>query len=518
MARLSFKPDSSFFRKIVIGAVGARGVCSDLAGRGHEVVELERGATDTKLWKEVKRKRVRIPDLVCSRCGVRVECRTKTRPELSMSHSPTDAERAWDYGMVDGDWIAFPVCLADKDDDWSRGALARGVSYWRQENRSRWQVAGYVNYFRVGSFRASLHARSSTKSGEEGAETFIGWDAIFSSRDGVVEAVAQPGARSSGSITVRRHADGHAYTWRVKPGSQVAVSVGDAVVDRQVLASPVTPLTSTELVCAGSLPTNHLAFLLQSRERTQRFAGVKLARLRGDGSSREAITSLHRDPEEDVYVRLEAASYLASVCACPASDAFGAYLASADEQTQLEAVIALGEAATDSSVALLSEFVSDPGKPYFLRSAAAWSLSQTGSGVATQALIRTFGDVDLALREEALDGLVSLGAGTQSLLLSGLHDADPAVRAGCAEALRQHGDPPARLAADLVAELRSPEPEPWAVWLAGHLPREHFRAALAELQEQKPELHYALSLLWSFVESWIARHWELHPEAGWVPA
>ena len=91
MARLSFKPDSSFFRKIAVGAVGARAVCSDLAGRGHEMVELERGATDTKLWKDVKRKRVRIPDLVCSRCGVRVECRTKTRPELSMSHSPMDA-------------------------------------------------------------------------------------------------------------------------------------------------------------------------------------------------------------------------------------------------------------------------------------------------------------------------------------------------------------------------------------------------------------------------------------------
>jgi hypothetical protein len=31
MARLALKPDSSFFRKIVIGAVGARSICSDLA-------------------------------------------------------------------------------------------------------------------------------------------------------------------------------------------------------------------------------------------------------------------------------------------------------------------------------------------------------------------------------------------------------------------------------------------------------------------------------------------------------
>ena len=65
MPRLSFKPDASFFRKIAIGAVGARAVAKDLSRHGHKMVELERGSTDTKLWKDVKRKRVRIPDLVC---------------------------------------------------------------------------------------------------------------------------------------------------------------------------------------------------------------------------------------------------------------------------------------------------------------------------------------------------------------------------------------------------------------------------------------------------------------------
>jgi len=109
MPRLAFKPDSSFFRKIVIGAVGARAVIADLARQGHRCVELERGSTDTKLWKDVKRKRVRIPDLVCLNCGARIECRAKTKLELAMSHSTTDAERAWDFGMVDTDWIAFPV-------------------------------------------------------------------------------------------------------------------------------------------------------------------------------------------------------------------------------------------------------------------------------------------------------------------------------------------------------------------------------------------------------------------------
>src|SRR5215510_70907 len=121
--RLALKPDSSFFRKIAIGAVGSRAVCTDLRRHGHHVVELERGSTDTKLWKDVKRKRVRIPDLVCSRCGQRVESRAKTKAELAMSHSLADEARAWDFGTVDSDWVAFPICETADKHSWSVGRL-----------------------------------------------------------------------------------------------------------------------------------------------------------------------------------------------------------------------------------------------------------------------------------------------------------------------------------------------------------------------------------------------------------
>ena len=90
MARLALKPDSSFFRKIAIGAIGTRAVVDDLAAHGHQVDELERGSTDTKLWKDVKRKRVRIPDLVCRCCGLRIESRAKTKAELYFACAETD--------------------------------------------------------------------------------------------------------------------------------------------------------------------------------------------------------------------------------------------------------------------------------------------------------------------------------------------------------------------------------------------------------------------------------------------
>ena len=59
MPPLALKPDSSLFRKIALGAVGSRQVAQDLERLGCRIVQLERGAMDTKLWKDVKRKRVR---------------------------------------------------------------------------------------------------------------------------------------------------------------------------------------------------------------------------------------------------------------------------------------------------------------------------------------------------------------------------------------------------------------------------------------------------------------------------
>src|SRR5438876_2591537 len=183
MARLALKPDASFFRKIAVGAVGARAVVSDLFSHGHGIAELERGSTETKLWKDVKRKRVRIPDLVCTRCGIRIESRAKTKAELSMSHSPTDAERAWDFGMVEDDWVAFPVCVG-AEDAWSAGRLGAEMSYWHERNWVRWRVENQINYFTVLAFRSVTPNKTSTKGVTEGSETSIAWKATFSTRTG----------------------------------------------------------------------------------------------------------------------------------------------------------------------------------------------------------------------------------------------------------------------------------------------------------------------------------------------
>ena len=505
MPRLALKPDSSFFRKIAMGAVGTRTVCGDLARRGHELVELERGSLDTKLWKDVKRKRVRIPDLVCCRCGIRVESRAKTKAELSVSHSATDASRAWDFGMVDSDWIAFPVCEGVGEKSWSNGRLGPESSYWHERNWVHWQAKPWINYFGVRTFRSIPHTKSVTKGVTEGSETSIGWEAVFSSRTGVVVALEDR------RITVERAGDGHRHTRTIPAGLRICVDKGQTVAESELLASKVCPFAAAELECTGTLSPSHISNLLASRERTQRFTGVKLARVRREASFCDIAAQLADDDEEDVYIRLEAVSYLASVCGRPVQDLFAKYLASPDDQTRLESVIALGETSTPDAVDVLSGLLDDRSQPYFLRSAAAWGLSRAGNEQATSRLIRAFADIDRSIREEALEGLISIGGTSVPLLLTGLREVSADVAAGCAEALRQRGALPASAVSDIIAGLAEESNSQWRVWLLGQLPREQVAPLIASLQITAPALHYAITLLWTFMESWIARRWELSP-------
>ena len=74
----AFKADESFLEKISIGAIGTKKVFEDLQRQGHLPIELERGSMNYKIWKTIKIKRIRVPDILCARCGMRIESRAKT--------------------------------------------------------------------------------------------------------------------------------------------------------------------------------------------------------------------------------------------------------------------------------------------------------------------------------------------------------------------------------------------------------------------------------------------------------
>ena len=119
---------------------------------------------------------------------------------------------------------------------------------------------------------------------------------------------------------------------RASDHAWLRVNSGEQVELMQVIASTISPISISQLDCSGVLPSNYIPSLLASRERTQRFTGVKLARLLRDGAHRRLIEDLTSDPEEDIYIRLEGMSYLASVCGQSARDLFGSVLKFNDPQ------------------------------------------------------------------------------------------------------------------------------------------------------------------------------------------
>ena len=220
--RRSYKTDTSFLEKISIGAIGTRRVFDDLKQQGHVPLELERGSMSFKIWKAIKIKRIRVPDILCIDCGSRVESRAKTELAVSMSHSFTNRERGWDYGLEDDDFVALVVCrrAGDRPIDWEAGDL--------------------VQYIAVGELRkaqnAGLAVGVQPKGAEEGFEARITWPSSTASAVGRMKEVSEE------RLQYQRQSDGRTITLRLsKQGLLLTplVKEGDPVVPNQILASVV---------------------------------------------------------------------------------------------------------------------------------------------------------------------------------------------------------------------------------------------------------------------------------------
>src|SRR5581483_11507446 len=109
---MGFKTDTSFLRFLSMGALGVRQTMKQLSEMGFKPIELERYCTSNKIWA-TKVKRLRLPDIVCVRTGLRVEVRAKSDLHIRMSDAPSNPDRRWDVGMRDEDLAAFIACSDD---------------------------------------------------------------------------------------------------------------------------------------------------------------------------------------------------------------------------------------------------------------------------------------------------------------------------------------------------------------------------------------------------------------------
>jgi biotin carboxyl carrier protein len=289
---VSFKTDESFLSKVSMGAIGTRKVLEQLSHEGHHPVELERFSSNFKIWKSVKIKRIRVPDLLCLACAMRVESRAKKSFEISMSHSVSDPNRGWDVGLADNDWIAIVVCEKSG------------------ERPIDWKALDPVQFIRVSDMRQAFAAQlaevQKPKGAGEAFETRVLWPSAAASAAGTVTAASET------AVQIRRSTDGRLLRValrRKRAQLSSLVAEGQKVLTGQAVAS-VVPV-ATNVPCASSATADIYLSRLTSSAVSDRYTAVKALTHFDCPTSREALRSRASDESEHVYVRLEAASGLA---------------------------------------------------------------------------------------------------------------------------------------------------------------------------------------------------------------
>ncbi len=477
----AFKTDESFLEKIAIGATGTRRVFGDLAHQGHDPMELERGSMSFKIWKAIKIKRVRVPDILCLLCGHRVESRSKTKLEITMSHSLSAQERGWDFGLDDNDRVALVHCqrVGTGPLDWSANSL--------------------VQYIRVAplreTFRAGLAKQERPKGASEGFEVRVTWPAALASAVGVVEEVTDR------TIRYRKSADSRTISVRLQRGNVTLsplVSPDDPVQPAQVIASvvPVTP----EWPCPGGRDAGYYVALSHSTSLSDRYTAVK-ALGRFDGSvATEALLERVGDPKEHIYVRVDAAAGLMRRGNPAGADFLSATLHDAYLENRLEAAIVLGEVATPQAGSLLIATLQDAEQDPEIRAGAAWALGEIGAKDALPALVQSFNALAMVVKIEAARGLAKLARSHLDDVLQVFPESSAQERPGIAWALSKAGG---FTISQILPAAVDEDARHWLAYIIGTQDREAMLPEIEALVARDPHVYFAVTVLWKIIASWV---------------
>lgn len=452
---MGFKADTSFLRFLSMGAAGARQTMEQMRAAGFVPIELERYCSSNKIWT-TKVKRLRLPDLLCVRTGLRVEVRAKSDLKIRMSDAPNNPDRRWDTGLQDDDVTALIACFDDN-----------GIS----------RPAAEAVFFMVSDLRASVDtsALGPPKSASEGAERDRTWPCVVPSRNGVVQSVAGDQLRVLMDAEDGRPPRPQTYQLR---GKTTYARVGERFVGgASILAG--TPPRRTTLAAFGNNVYDPLAHL-DAASPVDRYAAVKSLPFRPDLVSR-AVSAIERrlDEESDGRVLLEAAGAGTSLGSAKAIDRLQTILWSSERaDLRMEAVLILTELRVPGAREILNRVATDAqfdGDE--IRQAAVWGLGKAGLRQYDD-LLPYISDAD---RDVALHAIVGYGedASEQVIdkLIADLLTDDHVRSPAASEALRCIGSD-AVLYRLIAAKRRRNHPDPWLLATLGRLPADRVRAAL----------------------------------------
>jgi hypothetical protein len=481
MSRRAFKTDVSFLEKISAGATGTTRVFEDLKRQGHSPIELERGSMSFKIWKKIKIKRVRVPDILCVRCGVRVESRAKTDLQITMSHSISDPNRGWDFGLTDNDFIAFVHCVKSG------------------ERPIDWRADELVQYVKVEEMRKALAENKvvsvKPKGATEGFEARLTWPSAIAKADGHVTNI------DHNCLKFRRKDDDRIIRLPLKKGDIVLtalVRVGDTIKKSQILASVVA--ASDEIRCGGNLTQSYYVELMKSTSLSDRYGAAKALSFFKSNETIKALKSKMDDEKEHVYIRLESASSLLKMGNKESLPFFEKMLSDQYLENRLECVIVLGEIGQRESTDLLIKTLLDTKQHSEIRAGAAWSLGELKDKSALNAMVTAFDAVDREIRIEAARAMVKLNdlfvQDTVKLMQAG----NDSQRAGISWSLSKSGNFTVH---DLLAIMNNDDARKWVAWIIGTQKEQKYISQIEELKQRDKEVYFAVTVLWKVLSSWV---------------
>jgi hypothetical protein len=482
----NFKSDDSFLRKLAVGAAGTNATIEQLTNMGFSPIELERGSTGFKIWKKIKIKRVRVPDILCLKTGLRFESRGKTKPEISMSHSLKDPRRAWDAGMRDDDHVSIVV--------------------FEQSAKSPidLKLISPVQFVSVKDMRDAFVAKrvsiTKPKGVEEGSEIRVVWTSAIANQRSTVSEVSPTRIRMTPVIA------GRSQTVQLsrKKGAillEPQVRVNDTVEANQLIAATV-PVNLT-LACPPGVDEAHFVGKLASINLTERYAAAKALRYRGYTTARSALEDRMNHAEEDIYVQLEAAAALAAYDHTAGWAFMETKLRSTvldvPLETQLETLIVVSEIPTPRSESLLVEVLRDPSRDEELRAGAAWALGQFATAYSATALVDTFNSTAVDVKSEAARALLKITGPQIGHVVELLKTCDPSRRDGISWVLaRSGGFSPQDILRNADDNLRR-----WVSFIVGHGKDRFAETDVDAICKADPEVYFAASVLWQILASWI---------------
>ncbi len=446
-------------------------------------IELERGSTSYKIWKAVKIKRIRVPDVLCVTTGIRVESRAKTKLAISMSHSQADAERGWDYGLKDDDFVALVECSkagADPID---------------------WKAADMVQYLKIADLRSAYTAdrviAERAKGAEEGFEMRLTWPAAIASAAGQLTEIGQE------RIRFKRSEDARTISLaRNKKGIALdpLLAEGVSFLAGRILAG-VTPVY---LEIPGDNPVGADFYIeqLSSASLADRYTAAKALSHIETEETPTALLARLNDDAEHIYVQMEVAAYLARH-GLPEGDAFiRSAIQSNYLEQRLEAVIILSEIDNEESTSLLRETLADTEQNPEIRAGAAWSLGELSRACTIDDLVSVFHDVPDVIRIEAARALAKITREDVAPVLAAYAAAENATRPGIAWALSRLDQ---ITLGDVLANTHreSIDARQWTAFLIGSVGQDRIIGNIEQLKADDPEVYFAATLLWKIMSSWV---------------